>query len=164
VTTPKLPPPPRSPQKSSGFSSPLALTIRPSAVTTSAAIRLSQARPYERESQPTPPPRVRPAIPVVEIAPPRQARPWRWVSTSYFSPDGPASGESGPLLAIDRHSVHGSELDHDAVVAGRVAGDVVPSAPDGQDEDVSSQAALVLGPVLLDFRASMDVSRRRDHE
>ena len=37
VTTPKLPPPPRSPQNSSGFSSADAVTTRPSAVTTSAA-------------------------------------------------------------------------------------------------------------------------------
>lgn len=42
VTTPKLPPPPLRPQKRSGFSSSLATTSRPSAVTTSASIRLSQ--------------------------------------------------------------------------------------------------------------------------
>ena len=45
LTTPKLPPPPRSPQKRSGFSSALAVSTRPSAVTTSAERRLSQARP-----------------------------------------------------------------------------------------------------------------------
>ena len=38
---PKLPPPPRRPQRSSGFSVSLARTRRPSAVTTSAATRLS---------------------------------------------------------------------------------------------------------------------------
>ena len=43
---PKLPPPPRSPQSSSGFSSALACTSCPSAVTTSAPTRLSQVRPH----------------------------------------------------------------------------------------------------------------------
>ena len=42
VTTPKLPPPPRSPQNRSAFSSALARTTLPSAVTTSAESRLSQ--------------------------------------------------------------------------------------------------------------------------
>src|SRR6201989_3618411 len=44
-TTPKLPPPPRNPQNRSAFSEELALTRRPSARITSAAIRLSSARP-----------------------------------------------------------------------------------------------------------------------
>ena len=55
VTTPKLPPPPRMPQKRSGFSSALALTNLPSAVTTSAAMRLSTERPYLRLIHPKPP-------------------------------------------------------------------------------------------------------------
>src|SRR3546814_5666200 len=41
-----------------------ARTQRPSAVTTSAESRLSQLSPYLRVSQPYPPPRVRPAMPV----------------------------------------------------------------------------------------------------
>ena len=45
VTMPKLPPPPRRPQNSSGFSSADAITLRPSAVTTSAFTRLSQVKP-----------------------------------------------------------------------------------------------------------------------
>ena len=60
VTTPKLPPPPRSAQNRSGFSSALARTSSPSAVTTSAASRLSHAGPCLRASQPRPPPSVRP--------------------------------------------------------------------------------------------------------
>jgi hypothetical protein len=46
VTTPKLPPPPRSAQNRSGFSSASAVTTSPDASTTSAPIRLSNARPY----------------------------------------------------------------------------------------------------------------------
>jgi hypothetical protein len=45
VTTPKLPPPPRSAQKRSGLRSALAVTVRPSAVTTSARTTLSAAKP-----------------------------------------------------------------------------------------------------------------------
>ena len=45
VTTPKLPPPPRSAQNRSAFSFSLAVRTRPSAVTTSAERRLSIDRP-----------------------------------------------------------------------------------------------------------------------
>ena len=54
MTTTKLPPPPRGPQNSSGLSSSLAVTTLPSAVTTSAEIRLSDVKPYIRSSQPLP--------------------------------------------------------------------------------------------------------------
>ena len=45
VTAPKFPPPPFRPQKRSGFSSALARTTLPSAVTTSAERMLSQVAP-----------------------------------------------------------------------------------------------------------------------
>ena len=48
MTTPKLPPPPRSAQNRSGCSDSLVRTSRPSASTTSAAIRLSIVRPPPR--------------------------------------------------------------------------------------------------------------------
>ena len=48
VTTPKLPPPPRSPQNRSGFSSSLARTSRASAVTTSIPTTLSDVQPQRR--------------------------------------------------------------------------------------------------------------------
>ena len=60
---PKLPPPPRIAQKRSAFSSALARTTRPSAVTRSAARKLSSARPYLGISQPMPPPSVKPGDP-----------------------------------------------------------------------------------------------------
>ena len=75
VTTPKLPPPPRSAQNSSGFSVALATTCLPSAVTTSADSRLSTVRPCLRDSQPKPPPSVSPATPVVELMPSGVASP-----------------------------------------------------------------------------------------
>src|SRR5262249_15005608 len=54
VTTPKLPPPPRTAQKRSEFSLALAVTKRPSARTKSTARRLSIVRTYCRVSAPIP--------------------------------------------------------------------------------------------------------------
>jgi hypothetical protein len=78
VTIPKLPLPPRRPQNRSGLSSADAVTTRPSAVTTSASIRLSQVNPSLRSSQPLPDPRTSPPTPVVETRPPVTARPCCW--------------------------------------------------------------------------------------
>src|SRR5215468_11209800 len=65
VTAPKLPPPPRSAQNRSGFSPAEADTTSASAVTISAASRLSQLSPNTRCSQPVPPPSVEPAAPTL---------------------------------------------------------------------------------------------------
>ncbi len=56
VTTPKLPPPPRTAQKSSGFVVASARTSDPSPITISTAVRLLVARPSLRAYQPMPPP------------------------------------------------------------------------------------------------------------
>src|SRR5437867_5979933 len=82
VTTPKLPPPPRIAQKRSSFFFELAVTKLPSAVTMSAERRLSHDSPHLRVRCPMPPPRVRPAIPVVETKPPGVASPNVWVAWS----------------------------------------------------------------------------------
>ena len=79
---PKLPPPPRSPQNSSVFSSAEARTTSPFAVTTSNEITLSQDSPCSRASQPIPPPRVKPPTPVCETLPAVVARSYGWVAAS----------------------------------------------------------------------------------
>ena len=76
VTTPKFPPPPRTAQNRSGCSVSLAISWRPSAVTISTAMSASIVRPCFRTSQPTPPPRVRPAMPTEPVSPKGVARPW----------------------------------------------------------------------------------------
>ena len=86
---PKLPPPPRRPHSRSAFSVSLACTSRPLAVTTSAPTRLSQASPYARMSQPMPPPRVKPATPVLETSPPVVARACACVSWSTSAQTAP---------------------------------------------------------------------------
>ena len=75
VTTPKLPPPPRSAQRRSGCRSSFAVTKLPSARTTSASIRLSIESPSLRVMCPTPPPSVSPPTPVVEMIPNGAASP-----------------------------------------------------------------------------------------
>src|SRR5204862_6430928 len=82
VTTPKLPPPPRSAQKSSAFSSALALTCSPSASTTSAESRLSIVSPQPRVRYPIPPPSVSPPTPVVEMIPHGTASPYGLLAAS----------------------------------------------------------------------------------
>ena len=72
---PKFPPPPLSAHRRSGSDSSLTWTTLPSAVTSSTPTRLSDASPCFAISQPSPPPSVSPAMPVVEIAPPVVARP-----------------------------------------------------------------------------------------
>ena len=69
VTTPKLPPPPRIAQKSSGCESASTGTISPSAVTISAASRLSIVRPNLRTRKPMPPPTVSPPMPTDPVSP-----------------------------------------------------------------------------------------------
>ena len=75
VTTPKLPPPPRMPQKSSGFSTSDTVISSPSAVTSWTERRLSQVSPSFRSSHPEPLPSASPATPVVDMRPPVMASP-----------------------------------------------------------------------------------------
>ena len=89
VTTPKLPPPPRSAQNRSGCSVALARTQRPSASTTCADSRLSIVSPCTRVSQPQPPPSVRPPTPVWLIVPAGTARPCSCVAASSCPNDAP---------------------------------------------------------------------------
>src|SRR3954453_11782041 len=93
VTMPKLPPPPRTAQNRSVFSSALATTKLPSASTISTESRLSIVSPYFRVRCPNPPPNVSPATPVLEIIPDGTARPNACVawSTSLHLQPAPAS-------------------------------------------------------------------------
>ena len=136
---PKLPPPPRRPQSSSGFSSSLACTSCPSAVTTSAAIRLSQVRPTLRISQPMPPPSVNPAIPVVDTSPPVTASPNACVSWSKSAQVQPPSATGGATRRVDAHRGHGGQVDDDAAVAGGEAGQRVPAAADGDEQVLAAR-------------------------
>ena len=107
----------------------------PSAVTSFAATRLSQVSPYLRTSQPTPPPRVRPAMPVARDDAGR-APPARAVGLAVEVAERRAALDPhGPRRGIDDDRAHLREVDHQAVVAERAAGDVVAAAA-YRDEDV----------------------------
>ncbi len=116
VTTPKLPPPPRTAQNRSGFSSSEATTWRPSAVTISARKRLSQVNPSLRSSQPLPLPRASPPIPVSDTRPPVTASPCAWVAASSSPQVSPASartvalGTSMSMPFMPRRSTHTPSL------------------------------------------------------
>ena len=69
VTMPKLPPPPRSAQNSSGWESADTSITSPLARTSSRETKLSQVSPCLRENQPMPPPRARPPTPVSDMMP-----------------------------------------------------------------------------------------------
>ena len=90
VTTPKFAPAPRTPQKSSSFSSALAFTSSPSAVTRSTRRSLSTERPCLRMIQPIPPPSVKPATPVCVTMPEGAASPNGCVSRSSSPSSTPA--------------------------------------------------------------------------
>src|SRR5215208_3778604 len=89
VATPKLPPPPRSPHRSSPLSFPPARTTSPFGVTTLTATRLSQVRPYCAVRWPMPPPSVSPATPVEPTMPPGVTKPNAWVAESKSSQVAP---------------------------------------------------------------------------
>ena len=130
VTTPKLPPPPRSAQNRSGCSSALARTTRPSASTTSASSRLSIARPNLRVRWPRPPPSVRPPTPVVEMMPLGVARPCSPVARVDLAPRAAAADADRPRRRVDVDLLEGGEVDDDAVVARAQPAAVVAAAAD----------------------------------
>src|SRR5450755_2476565 len=135
---PKLPPPPRRPQSSPGFSPSLAWTSRPSAVTTSAARRLSQARPYLRISQPMPPPSVNPATPVEETRPPVVASPCACVSWSTSAQTAPPPTVARRALGSTWTSLIG-DRSITTRLAGREAGDAMAATANGDLQVVAAR-------------------------
>src|SRR5258708_36010593 len=98
VTTPKLPPPPRKAQYSSGFSLELARAREPSAVTSVNPSTLSQDNPNFRVSHPVPPPKISPAAPVCETTPAGKTTPAFSVSVSTAPTQQPPAIHAPPPL------------------------------------------------------------------
>ena len=76
-------------------------TCSPLARTTSAETRLSIVRPYRRVSQPTPPPSVRPAMPVPDTTPIGTASANGSVARSMSPSVAPAPTRTSRALGID---------------------------------------------------------------
>jgi hypothetical protein len=136
VTTPKFPPPPRIPQKRSGWSSGLARTTSPSAVTTSADRRLSIVRPNRRISRPTPPPNVGPPTPVCETTPEGTHQPVFLCCLIDLSEQRSSADLHAPALRIGAHRVQVSQVEHQPVIAGAIARHAVASPSHGHREIV----------------------------
>ena len=101
-----------------------------SAVTTSAATRLSQESPAFFVSQPMPPPSVSPAMPVWLMNPPGVASPCAWVAASTSAQVAPPPHTARRAAGSTGDAVHRAEMDHQTAFADRVAGVVVPAAAD----------------------------------
>src|SRR5215218_4222772 len=138
VATPKLGPAPRIPQKRSGCSSSLTVMKAPSAVTRSTERRLSQASPYFRISQPSPPPRVNPAMPVVETKPPRSCQVEDAALTVKLAPRHPSLSPDGVLRRIDANTFHGAEVDDHAAVDKCSPRNIVATAADSHKDAMRS--------------------------
>jgi hypothetical protein len=134
---PKLPPPPRSAQNRSGCSSAEARTCSPSALTSSTASRLSQARPCLRSSHPEPPPSVSPATPVVDTRPPVVARSYGWVARSNCDHVA-AEPTRDPAVPVHLDRRHVAHVDHEPVVDERQPGDRVPAGADGERQSLTA--------------------------
>ena len=93
-------------------------------------IRLSQARPHERSSQPEPPPSVSPATPVVETRPPVVASPCSWVAASNAAQVSPAPARAVRASGSTAIVAEAAHVDHEPAVAQRHAGDRVPARAD----------------------------------
>ena len=106
----------------------------PSAVTTSAASRLSTASPCLRISNPMPPPSVSPADAGVANDAARGGQAVGLCLVVDVSPQGAALHERRALDGVNRDGAHRGEVDHDSVVAHCGAGNVVTPASYGDLE------------------------------
>ena len=92
--------------------------------------------PCLRTSQPTPPPRVRPPIPVLGTI--RRDSETEGVGLAIeIAKRGAALDADGALRGIDMDGAHPRQVDDDAIVAKGTAADVVTSASDGGEQAVS---------------------------
>ena len=126
---PKLPPPPRTAQNRSAFSSSLTRRTRPSAVTSCTDVRLSRASPYLPISHPIPPPRVRPAIPVLDTTPPVVASPCSWVSRLNSPQVTPPCARAVRVLRIHVDAFHQRQVEHQPAINGGASRHIVTAAP-----------------------------------
>ena len=146
VTTPKLPPPPRSAQNRSGF-------CCSEAVTTS-TVRGDQLGRHEvvaaqagpRVSQPMPPPSVSPATPVW-LTPAGHGQPVLGGGGIHCGPGRPASTAGPPCGGVDGDVAEPPEVDHDRTVGHGMTGVTVAASAHGHLHPVPAR----LGQQLADL-------------
>ena len=155
MTTPKLPPPPRSPHISSGSLCSSTWRTVPSAVTSSTPTRLSHDSPHLRRTQPRPPLRVRPAMPVSLTTPAGTTSPCACVAASRSFSVAPPPARTRRVVGIHGDGAQRGEIDDEPVSDGAEAGDVVPAAPDGERQPGVPRDAQ-RGPDVLGGGAARD--------
>ena len=133
VTTPKLPPPPRKAQNSSGSDVRRRRAHR--AVGRDDASRSAGCRcvrPCRRVSQPKPPPSVRPATPVVELMPSGVGQAMRLRFAIDIGQQRAGADTRRALRGVDGDRAHARQVDHQAAVGHCVAGDVMAATAHAQ--------------------------------
>ena len=128
VTMPKLPPPPRSPQKRSSFSDSLACTSSPRCCHHVCRQEVVE-RPAELALEPAAPAPEREAADAGRRdAAAGRGEAERLCLAIELAPGGPALGPRGARGGIDAHGVHVAQVDHQAAVGRRIAGHAVATA------------------------------------
>ena len=158
VTTPKLPPPPRSAQSRSGCESASTCSTSPFAVTSSNETTLSHVSPCRRASQPMPPPRVRPPTPVCDTFPAVVARPCACDARSSAPRSAPPCTMARRLRGSTVDGAHRAQVDHEPVVGHGVPDDAVPAGADPELEPEISGVSHGRDDIGR-LRASHDVAR-----
>jgi hypothetical protein len=102
-------------------------------------------------------------MPVVELIPTGVASPWACVAASRSPERGPALDPGAPRAGVDLHGLHARQVDHEPVVAQRVAGDVVPAAAYGQEHAVLAREVQRLDHVLRPRAGGDDRRTLVDH-
>ena len=136
VTTPKLPPAPLSAQSRSGCSVALAVTSRPSAVTTSAERSASQLSPCLRRIQPKPAAEGEPGDAGLGHHAHRHRQPEHLGLAVQVADRHAALRPDPPRARVDPHAAHRRQVDDQAGVAHGVARHVVPAAAHGDRQTV----------------------------
>ena len=136
VTTPKLPPPPRSAQKRSGLSFALALRNSPSAVTTSAEIRLSTVEPVLAHQPPEAAAQREAGDARVRDGAARRREAVRLGLVIELAPEHAALRDDRARVRIDADALHRRQIDHEAAVVRAVPGRAVAAAANGDEEPV----------------------------
>ena len=127
---PKFPPPPRTAQNRSAFSSALATTKLPSASTMSTESRLSMVSPYLRVRWPIPPPKRQPGDAGARDDARRHGQAEGVGRMVHIAPLAARAHQHGARGRIHPHVVDGRQIDDQAVIADAQSGRIVPAAAD----------------------------------
>ena len=120
---PEVAPTPVEGPEQIGVDSALAVTSRPSAVTRSTEMRLSQASPKARSVHPEPPPSVRPATPVLETQSSSGGQPVGLGGAVKLAPRHARPDPNASAVGVNVDALHRADVDDQAAVVQTHASD-----------------------------------------